>query len=121
MVAQLVAKRAGADETRLSLSCNPDLTLDLLTSRARGQCDFLFVGQVNSELPFMPGDGDLSGGEFDLLLEGPATDFPLFAPPREPIELAEYAAGHARRAHRRRRRHPAARHRLARRRGGAVR
>jgi acyl-CoA hydrolase len=35
VVAQLVAKRAGADETRLSLSCNPDLTLDLLKSRAR--------------------------------------------------------------------------------------
>ena len=93
VVAQLVAKRAGPDETRLSLSCNPDLTLDLLKSRARGQCDFLFVGQVNSELPFMPGDGDLSEREFDLLLEGPATDFPLFAPPRESIELAEHAMG----------------------------
>jgi acyl-CoA hydrolase len=93
VVAQLVAKRAGPDETRLSLSCNPDLTLDLLTSRARGQCDFLFVGQVNSELPFMPGDGDLSEREFDLLLEGPATDFPLFAPPRESVELAEHAMG----------------------------
>jgi acyl-CoA hydrolase len=91
VVAQLVAKCAG--ETRLSLSCNPDLTLDLLKSRARGQCDFLFVGQVNSELPFMPGDGDLSKREFDLLLEGPATDFPLFAPPRESIELAEHAMG----------------------------
>ena len=91
VVAQLVARRAGA--TRLSLSCNPDLTLDLLKSRARGQCDFLFVGQVNSELPFMPGDGDLPEGEFDLLLEGPATDFPLFAPPRESIELAEHAMG----------------------------
>src|SRR3954469_25958364 len=93
VVAQLVARRAGAGETRLSLSCNPDLTLDLLTSRARGQCDFLFVGQVNSELPFMPGDGDLPEGEFDLLLEGPAADFPLFAPPRESIELAEHAMG----------------------------
>src|SRR4029079_15041322 len=93
VVAQLVARRAGAAETRLSLSCNPDLTLDLLKSRTRGQCDFLFVGQVNSELPFMPGDGDLSKREFALLLEGPATDFPLFAPPRESIELAEHAMG----------------------------
>jgi acyl-CoA hydrolase len=93
VVAQLVAKRAGANETRLSLSCNPDLTLDLLTARARGHCDFLFVGQVNSELPFMPGDGDLPEREFDLLLEGAATDFPLFAPPRESIELAEHAMG----------------------------
>ena len=31
--------------------------------------------------------------EFDLLLDSPATDFPLFAPPREPVSLADYAAG----------------------------
>jgi acyl-CoA hydrolase len=93
VVAQLVAKRERGGETRLSLSCNPDLTLDLLASRAREQCGFLFVGQVNSELPFMPGDGDVAEQEFDLLLEGPATDFPLFAPPRESIDLAEHATG----------------------------
>src|SRR6195256_1132233 len=93
VVAQLVARRERGGETRLSLSCNPDLTLDLLASRAREQCDFLFVGQVNSELPFMPGDGDVAEQEFDLLLEGPATDFPLFAPPRESIDLAEHAMG----------------------------
>jgi acyl-CoA hydrolase len=93
VVGQLVAKRERGGETRLSLSCNPDLTLDLLECRKRGQCDFVFVGQVNSELPFMLRDADLAAGEFDLLLEGPATDFPLFALPREPIDLAEYAAG----------------------------
>jgi len=93
VVAQLVAERVRGGETRFSLSCNPDLTLDLLARRARGQCAFLFVGQVNSELPFMPGDGDIGEGEFDLLLESAATDFPLFAPPREPIDLAEHAVG----------------------------
>ncbi len=93
VVGQLVAKRVRGGETRFSLSCNPDLTLDLLACRARAQCDFLSVGQVNSELPFMPGDADVAAGEFDLVLEGPASDFPLFAPPREPIDLAEYAAG----------------------------
>ena len=93
VVAQLVAQRVRDGGTRLSLSCNPDLTLDLLACRARKQCEFLFVGQVNSELPFMPGDGDVAVGEFDLLLEGPATDFPLFAPPRESIDLAEHAMG----------------------------
>src|SRR5262245_43535344 len=51
VVAQLVAARERAGEMRVSLSCNPDLTLDLLACRARKACDFLFVGQVNSELP----------------------------------------------------------------------
>jgi len=93
VVAQLVAERVQDGEPRASLSCNPDITLDLLRLRGRGQCDFLFVGQANSELPFMPRDADIAAGEFDFMLAGPRTEFPLFAPPREPIDLAEYAAG----------------------------
>jgi acyl-CoA hydrolase len=93
VVGQLVAKHVRDGETRYSLSCNPDITLDLLAKRRKGEVDFLFVGQVNSELPFMPGDGDLAGDAFDMILDAPQTDFRLFAPPREPIDLAEYAAG----------------------------
>jgi acyl-CoA hydrolase len=92
VVGQLVAHRA--EEPRpYSLSCNPDLTLDLLTLRHQRRVDFLFAGQINSELPFIPGDAAVDAGEFDMLLESPATDFPLFAPPREPVSLADYAAG----------------------------
>ncbi|HLH97796.1 MAG TPA: acetyl-CoA hydrolase/transferase C-terminal domain-containing protein [Xanthobacteraceae bacterium] len=93
VVGQLVAKRVRNGVTRYSLSCNPDITLDLLAKRRSGAVDFIFVGQVNSELPFMPGEGDLPADEFDAILDGPATHFPLFAPPREPVDLAEYAAG----------------------------
>jgi acyl-CoA hydrolase len=93
VVGQLVAKRVRNGETRYSLSCNPDITVDLLEKRRKGEVDFLFVGQVNSELPFMPGDGDLAADAFDMILDSPETDFPLFAPPREPIDLTEYAAG----------------------------
>ncbi len=91
VIGQLVAMRVRGGETRYSLSCNPDLTLDLLSLRKAGRCGFLFVGQVNSELPFMPGDADVAEGELDFVLEG--ADFPLFAPPRDPVDLAEYAAG----------------------------
>jgi len=92
VVAQLVAHRA--DEPRpYSLSCNPDLTLDLLALRKNKRADFLFAGQINSELPFMPGDAAISADPFDLLLEGPAADFPLFAPPRSPVTLTDYSAG----------------------------
>ena len=93
VVAQIVAKEERRGDTRLSLSCNPDITLDLLAARARGKADFILVGQVNSELPFMPGDADLAAEQFAFLLESPQTDFPLFAPPREPIDLREHAIG----------------------------
>ena len=93
VVAQLVAHRADEAPRPYSLSCNPDLTLDLLARRRDGGADFLFAGQINSELPFMPGDAAIGENEFDLMLESAATDFPLFAPPREAVALADYAAG----------------------------
>jgi Acetyl-CoA hydrolase/transferase C-terminal domain len=93
VVGQLVAKRVRDGKTYYSLSCNPDITLDLLTARRAGRTDFMFVGQVNSELPYMAGDAELPAEEFDYILDSPQTDFPLFAPPREPVDLTEYAAG----------------------------
>ena len=94
VIAQLVAKEVrDGGKTLFNLSCNPDLTIDLLARRRAGEASFLMVGQVNSELPCMPGDADVAAQELDLVLEAPRCDFPLFAPPREPIELAEYAIG----------------------------
>lgn len=93
VVTQLVAKRVIDGVARYSLSCNTDTTLDILRARAEGRASFRLVGQVNSELPFMPGLGDLPGDEFSAVLDGPATEFPLFAPPAEPISDTKYAIG----------------------------
>jgi hypothetical protein len=93
VVTQLVAKRVVDGAARYSLSCNTDTTLDILRARAQGQASFRLIGQVNSELPFMPGLGDLPGDEFSAVLDSPATDFPLFAPPAEPISDTKYAIG----------------------------
>src|ERR1700760_3367972 len=93
VVTQLVAKRVVGGVPRYSLSCNTDTTLDVLKARAGGRASFRLVAEVNSELPFMPGPGDLAADEFSAVLESPATDFPLFAPPSEPISDAKYAIG----------------------------
>jgi len=93
VVTQLVAKRVVDGVVGYSLSCNTDTTLDILRARAQGAASFKLVGQVNSELPFMPGAGDLSADEFSAVLESPETDFPLFAPPSEPITDTKYAIG----------------------------
>ncbi|MBN9041171.1 MAG: acetyl-CoA hydrolase [Rhizobiales bacterium 62-47] len=93
VITQLVAKRIVNGETRYSLSCNTDTTLDLLQARAEGRASFRLIGQVNSELPFMPGAGDLTASEFEAILDSPETDFPLFAPPSEPISDTKYAIG----------------------------
>src|SRR5580698_6561450 len=93
VVLQLVAKRVVDGVARYSLSCNTDTTLDLLRARAEGRAWFKLVGQVNSELPFMPGAGDLPADQFSAVLDGPNTEFPLFAPPSEPISDIKYAMG----------------------------
>ncbi|HMH98780.1 MAG TPA: acetyl-CoA hydrolase, partial [Bradyrhizobium sp.] len=93
VVTQLVAKRVVDGVARYSLSCNTDTTLDILRARAQGAASFKLVGQVNSELPFMPGAGDLSADEFSAVLDSPETEFPLFAPPSEPISDTKYAIG----------------------------
>ncbi|QPF95306.1 acetyl-CoA hydrolase/transferase C-terminal domain-containing protein [Bradyrhizobium commune] len=93
VVTQLVARRIVEGEPRYSLSCNTDTTLDVLRERRAGRASFKLIAQVNSELPFMPGAGDLAAEEFSAVLESAATDFPLFAPPSEPISDAKYAIG----------------------------
>jgi acyl-CoA hydrolase len=93
VVTQLVAKRVVDGVARYSLSCNTDTTLDVLRARAEGRASFKLVAQVNSELPFMPGAGDLAGEEFSAVLESPDTEFPLFAPPSEPVTDTKYAIG----------------------------
>lgn len=93
VVLQLVSKRLIGGETRYSLSCNTDTTLDVLAAREQGRASFRLIGQVNSELPFMPGPGDLPAETFSAVLDSPQTDFPLFAPPSEPISDTKYAIG----------------------------
>jgi len=89
VIAQIVARRGD----RFSLSCNSDMTLDLLLHRKAGKADFLLVGQVNDELPFMPGRADLPADDFAMILDSPETRFPLFGPPKQPVSAAHHAIG----------------------------
>lgn len=93
VVTQLVAKRVVDGASRYSLSCNTDITVDLLKVRRAGGATFKMYGQVNAELPFMTGDGDLPADDFSGILESPDVEFPLFAPPAEPISDKKYAIG----------------------------
>jgi Acetyl-CoA hydrolase/transferase C-terminal domain len=93
VVLQLVARRVVDGKTRYSLSCNTDITLDIMRARNEGRASFKLIGQVNSELPFMPGPGDLPADEFSAVLDSHESDFPLFAPPAEPISDTKYAIG----------------------------
>ena len=89
VVAHIVAKKEG----HYSLSCNPDLTPDLIKAREAGGADIILIGQVNDELPFMDGDAALPASEFSHILEGPGISHTLFAPPKPPVSQSDHAAG----------------------------
>ncbi|RWB31432.1 MULTISPECIES: acetyl-CoA hydrolase/transferase C-terminal domain-containing protein [unclassified Mesorhizobium] len=93
VVAQLVAKRGDGADAEYSLSCNSDITLDILPVLKARREPVLLVGEVSSQLPFMPGEAVLPAGEFDLILDGPDRDRPLFVVPREPVSAADHAIG----------------------------
>jgi acyl-CoA hydrolase len=94
LIVQLVAKRVDAGGARYSLSCNPDVTLDLLDKiAARGAPRPLVVGQVHPDLPFLGNDAEVPAGFFDLLLDAPGLRHELFALPHEPVGAAEFALG----------------------------
>ncbi|NNB28884.1 acetyl-CoA hydrolase/transferase family protein [Pseudomonas fragi] len=94
LVAQLVARHP-EDATRLSLSCNPDITLDLLPMIARRRAageTILMLGQVHEDLPYMPGDSELSIDDFDLLIDEDERTT-LFSTPSMPVNLQDHMIG----------------------------
>lgn len=98
VLAQMVAARPGGqheieDDVTYSLSCNPDITVDLLTARGHGDADFQLIGEINDELPFMGRDAEIPAAEFAHLLTGHSAGTCLFNAPKRPVRLADYAAG----------------------------
>ncbi len=93
VVAQMVAPGTLPEGApALSLSCNPDVTLDLLDlARARGDSLPLLVGEVNTALPFMPNTAALPVTAFDCLVEDPIASAPLFPVPNRPVALSDHA------------------------------
>ena len=93
LLVQLVARRETPAGVRYSLSCNPDLTLDFLDqAKAAGKARPLCVAVVHPDLPYLSGHAEVAEDFFDLELR-PETAAPLFALPRQPVDLAEYALG----------------------------
>lgn len=79
---------------RYSLSCNPDVTLDLLdTLDRRGLPRPFLIAEVHPDLPFMEGDAAVEPALFDAIVEPPGPSQQLFALPRQPVSDAEFAIG----------------------------
>ncbi|MBA1381239.1 acetyl-CoA hydrolase/transferase family protein [Pseudomonas brassicacearum] len=94
LIAQLVASDPEHPD-RLSLSCNPDITLDLLpmiAKRREAGETILMVGQVHSDLPYMPGDAEIGIDGFDLLIDE-KDSHTLFSTPNMPVGFQDHLIG----------------------------
>lgn len=96
LFANMIAKSAAPKQRCLSMSCNADLALQTLAryknarkNGGKGLC----IGQINSNLPFMYGDAEVRPESYDIIIENPKYDHPLFAVPRQPVSMADYMIG----------------------------
>ena len=88
-VLAMVSERGG----RYSLSCNPDLTLDVVQGMRASGAPCAVVGLVNRRLPFMTQDAEVGEDYFDILVDAPRWEQPLFGVPNPPAEPADHAIG----------------------------
>ena len=96
VLAQAVAAREENGQLRLSLSCNPDVSLELaerLQEQRKAGKKILFVAMINKELPFMPGTAEVASELFDIVINDPQASHTLFCTPNMKVSDADYAIG----------------------------
>ncbi|VVS95027.1 acetyl-CoA hydrolase/transferase C-terminal domain-containing protein [Desulfoluna spongiiphila] len=91
-----VAKKEIDGKVCYSDSCNADLSLDIKKfipeAKAAGK-KFLHVGHVNNSLPFMYGDAVVGEDDYDIILDNPEYETPLFSVPKAPVTTADHMIG----------------------------
>ena len=90
VIAQLVA--VSGDEPGFSMSCNPDVSLDLVEA-LKDRDDVAFVAQVNRSLPFMYGDAVVDRDTYHFVLDGEACDYRVFGLPRMAVSDVDHMIG----------------------------
>ncbi|UXA54324.1 acetyl-CoA hydrolase [Xanthomonas prunicola] len=92
LIVQKVAREPGG--TRLSLSCNNDITHDTLDAvQALGLPRPMLVAEVDPQLPWLGGTAAVDAAFFDLIIDLPGPSPHLFGLPRQPVNSIDYAIG----------------------------
>ncbi len=90
---QMISQKASPSGSRYSLSCNPDLSLDLIELYKKNQKNLFLVGVVHPDLPFMEGDAEIPADFFDVILQCPEMNHSLFSLPHTPLKTTDYMIG----------------------------
>ncbi|WP_185964436.1 acetyl-CoA hydrolase/transferase C-terminal domain-containing protein [Aliikangiella marina] len=93
VICQQVCHGSIDDEAVLSLSCNPDISIDLVNLLKANGREFVTIGQTNQDLPFMYGESIVPLNFFDILVDNRELDYAVFAPPKMAIPDVDYMIG----------------------------
>ncbi len=96
VLAQQVCAGVVNGRPMLSLSCNPDLTLDLIAKMRADEKSgsaIAIVAQLNDQLPFMHGDAIVPADTFDVIVDDPHGSYTLFGPPKLSVADADHMIG----------------------------
>ena len=88
LLVQMVARHP-SDPKRYSLSCNPDLTLDVVDHYRQLGRALIVIGAVNPQLPYLGEDAEVTEDFFSAIVEAPELNHKLFALPRQPLRARD--------------------------------
>ncbi len=92
LLVQMVAKNP-RQPGFYSLSCNPDLTLDVVDLYKKLGKKLIVVAVVHPSLPYCGSDAEVSAEFFDAIVDSPEVRHKLFALPRQPLRDTDYLIG----------------------------
>ncbi len=96
VIAQMVCKREIDGELRYSMSCNPEVSLDIAPAMRELEKQgrkIAIIAQVNQNLPFMYGDAVVTPDTFDAVIDTPDYYTRLFGAPKMSITTPDYMIG----------------------------
>lgn len=96
VVAQIVCKKEIDGQTVFSMSCNPEVSLDIADAmrdlEKKGR-KIAIIAQVNQNLPFMYGDAVITPDAYDMVIDAPEYSSRLFGAPKMSITTPDYMIG----------------------------
>ncbi len=94
VLAQMISSRTINGTREFSLGCNPEISLDLIPLlKMRPTKDYVVIGQVNNNLPFMTNSAMVDPLEFDYIIDPEGETSRLFSVPNMPVQAADYMIG----------------------------
>lgn len=92
----IVAKQTIDGKPMVSASCNADIikeVFDLVQDERKKGKKIVGICQINNNLPFMYGDAVAPPDLYDMVIEAPEYDFPLFSVPKVSVTGADHMIG----------------------------